>query len=439
MSTYNVFGTDGIRAAIGSYPFTLTDITTIGAAIGDWAHTQHNASILIGTDSRFSAPYIRAGIIAGLSAAHIDTVDVGIIPSAALVPLLQAGYGTHGIMLSASHNPYHDNGIKLFTSDGKITTHDEEQISKHIRSIRPRCPIRCGTTCTWPDAYQVYYDHIHAHFAADLLKDMHILIDAAYGAAALHAEKLFTQLGAHVTSIHNVPDGYAINMSCGATYPAALQQAMQTHKADIGFAFDGDADRVIIVDKDGTYKDGDDILALLSNHPDYVNDAAICGTQMSNMGLEQYCKNHNKPLIRAEVGDKAVCMALVQHGIQLGGEPSGHIILRDILPTGDGIITALKVIECMRMTDNSTMNILNKCPYYLTDIHVSQRIDLHKSSLAAIINTYAAHVQPHGRLLVRYSGTEPKLRILAEADTIDKAEYVAYACARELHKALGIV
>lgn len=439
MNNHSIFGTDGIRASLGTYPFTHENICLIGNGIGHWAQEKKpSPTILIADDTRFSTPYLRTAITAGLLATNCTVIDVGTLPSAALVTLIQASYSTIGIMISASHNAYHDNGIKLFTAYGKITTEDELRISRYSTSMRPHCPIRCGTIKNWDTAYQIYYDFLYKLIDPKVCKNMRIILDSANGAASKHAHTIFTHLGAQVTNIHNKPDGYNINAHCGATNTKDLQQAVRNNKADIGFAFDGDADRIIVVDAQGECRDGDSILAMLSMHPSYKDNPIICGTQMTNNGLDHYFQQQNKKLIRAEVGDKAVVASLQKHSAMLGGEPSGHIILRDILPTGDGISTALKIIECLRTT-TTHFNLFQKCPSHTINVPITHKKPLTSTPLSEIIERYQKHLQPHGRLLVRYSGTEPKLRILTEAATIKIAKEIAHACAHDLQTALGIL
>jgi phosphoglucosamine mutase len=267
------------------------------------------------------------------------------------------------------------------------------------------------------------------------LRGLTIVVDAAHGATYRTAPRIFKKLGAQVIMIHNKPNGYNINEACGAVHPESLQQAVIVHGADIGFAFDGDGDRITAVNALGEIKNGDDILALLSEHPAYKQCTTIVGTIMSNCGLEQFLQKQQKNLIRTPVGDKYIAQKLIEEQVMLGGEPSGHIICNDILSTGDGVLAALRVVESMLFNNNPLLTTFTKYPSMLTSIATEHKPDLTQEPYAIIIRD-AQQALPHGRIIVRYSGTEPVLRVMVEAATHELVEHHANSLTLQLKNVL---
>lgn len=432
----NLFGTDGIRQEVGKSPLTADELPQLGYAIGQWAiHTfGNNPTMLIGSDTRRSKDLIKSALASGILTTGIHIVDVGILPTPGLYALIQQMRTTCALMISASHNPYTDNGIKIITQHGKLSFDDEQAISDLFHAPRNYTHAHFGSyiTATYTD---IYIDHVMKHFGHLDLTGKRIVLDCAHGAAYIIAPKIFKQFGAQVYVINDQPNGKNINDQCGAVHPKALQQAVLDYKADIGFAFDGDADRVIVCTQAGYIKTGDHLIALLTQHTRYNQDTRIVGTIMSNMGLELYIKSLGKTLIRTSVGDKYVAAELAKHSLTLGGESSGHIILADVLASGDGIATALAVCEAAQHIDNWEFQLFQDLPQIHSTLLVKNKKDLTMPPLCDII---ASHEQqlPQGRIIVRYSGTEPVLRIMIEEQNQKHAQLIGASLVNTLRKAL---
>ena len=390
----NLFGTDGIRGTVGASLFTPENIPNLGTAIGHWLVGKFPApiTVLIGHDTRESCGWIKAALQTGLSQIPITVIDGGVLPTPTVLQRVRQNNYTCGIVISASHNPYHDNGVKIMSPSGKISLDDELEISR-LYSVRGEC-----------FAKQNVSNHI----------ERTIVLDCANGATYQLAPEQFRAAGYRVVTIHDQPNGKNINDNCGALHPESLQQTVLAHNAHLGFAFDGDGDRVIAVNSRGEIKDGDDLIALLLSHPTYANTPTVVGTIMTNRGFELYLEQNGKQLIRANVGDKYVAEQLETHNLLIGGEPSGHVILRDHLPTGDGIFCALRVVEAVKLSNNWGLDTFTKFPQVMINVRVKERKDLNAEPLAGLIAAAHAALGP-GRLVIRYSGTEPLLRIMAEA------------------------
>ncbi len=346
------------------------------------------------------------------------------------------------IVISASHNPYYDNGIKLFDAKAsKLTKKDEAHITTYFEewyakeqnnpaTQSPEIPVEI-----WTAAEKHYQDKIVSHFPANVFKGIKVVLDCAHGATAHIAPAIFTQLGAEVIAIADQPTGTNINEKCGATHPEDLQKKVVAEKAHVGFAFDGDGDRIIAVTKTGTIKNGDDVLFLLQTHPEYKAAQTIVGTVMSNQGFEQALAALGKKLIRTKVGDRYVAEALVKDHLSIGGEISGHTIIRDYMPTSDGIFVALKVLEAVIINQNWDLTTFNAFPQVLLNIPIQNKKDLAVDPFPDIIATYEK-LLPTGRILVRYSGTENILRVMTEAESLQLAQTTAQELAQELQKFL---
>lgn len=421
----NLFGTDGIRNKVGQEPFTQEQLQRLGSAIAIWAQTRYNTINpigLIACDTRISCSFVKTSLLSGMLLTPIKLIDVDILPTPGVFALLhQHDMFDFGIVISASHNPYYDNGIKLIDRrTGKLTEIDEIMVS----SLYYQTPLthnytQFGTITPWSHAAQEYIDFISRYFKSNMLKNKTIVLDCAHGATYKTAPALFNILGAHTIVINNTPNGTNINDMCGALHLDSLQQAVKKHNAYIGFAFDGDGDRVIAVNSNGEIKNGDDILALLITHPRYVEQKTIIGTIMSNEGLADHLRIQDKHLIRTPVGDKHISAYLQRHNLLLGGEQSGHIIMNDYLPAGDGIFTALSVLEAMLETNNTECDTFTHYPQILINIPVLKKQDLNHKPYAETIANYTEQLT-NGRLEVRYSGTENLLRVMVESkDTIE--------------------
>ena len=438
------FGTDGIRGNASQFPFTNEALFHFGHAIGRWskkkyANITHTPHVLIGSDSRTSCNKIKKALTKGLSKQGIIISDSGILPTPAVLNIIQNMHDyTFGIVISASHNHYTDNGIKLFDAEtGKISDNDENSLVSYYEKIRKNVPASdLKSIQLQHDVSSMYEQNILETLPSKFLSSKKIVLDCAHGATYKIAPRLFKKLGAEVITLHTEPNGTNINQSCGTLNPQKLQHYVIEKHADIGFAFDGDGDRVIAVNSAGEIKNGDDILALLLDHPLYSSQSKVVGTIMTNVGLEKFLKKNKKTLIRTKVGDKYIAQSLKSNNLLLGGENSGHIILYDYLPSGDGIFVALRLMEVLIISNNWDMQTFTKYPQILVNVPISHKKDLKNQKLANIIaatkNTLNA-----GRLIVRYSGTENVLRVMAEDSTHKSAHHAAHTLAQELQKELS--
>lgn len=446
MNNTLAFGTDGIRAHANEYPFTQKALHALGQAIAQWALEKYGTSrpgVLIGHDTRISCPRIKADLIEGLAQANIDIVDGGILPTPTVYQLIKDNERFNfGIVISASHNPYYDNGIKLFDAlASKLSKADEEYIISHFsrwytEQDGSKAPCLKSSVEIWSNAEQSYQKKIASHFPPDFLKGLKIVLDCANGATSHIAPDLFTQLGAEVITIANQPNGTNINAQCGATHPENLQKQVLEYNAHIGFAFDGDGDRLIVVNHSGSIKNGDDVLFLLLTLPEYATTQAIVGTVMSNQGFEQALDKLNKKLIRTKVGDKYVAEALASNKLALGGEISGHTIIYDYMPTSDGIFVALKILKAALITNNWELKTFTAFPQVLLNLPIKNKKDLNIEPFSTIVATYEKTLKD-GRILVRYSGTENILRVMTEAQSQEQAKTTAQELAQALQHALA--
>lgn len=436
-----LFGTDGIRNTVGVYPFTPDALPRLGRAIALWALEKYgpHASFLLAADPRHSGPWIKAQLGSGLLSSPVTVHDAGILPTPALFHLIteESPY-TCGIMISASHNPAQDNGIKLVDANGgKLTPQDEARISELMMIDKTSVNYQAlGQWYAITEAQKMYINKIVSLFCPTFLKNKTIVLDCANGATYQVAPSIFKALGAHIHVLHNAPDGFNINKDCGALHLTALQQAVIDYKADFGFAFDGDGDRIVAVNNKGEIKDGDDILAVLTGHADYKNLAAVVTTVMANQGLEAFLKTQGKTCIRTGVGDKYVVEALQKNMLTLGGEPSGHIVLNNLVHTGDGILVALKILETVTQNGNIELASFTKFPQVLINVSIRTQKNLNESPLADIIAASKARLHA-GRLLVRYSGTEPIVRVMVEDEDSALTLAVAERLAHELRLVLS--
>ena len=436
----NLFGTDGIRGPVGNQPLTQQSLIRLGNALGQWVIQFHgeNKTILIGHDTRKSCSFIKAALHTGLLLNPITIYDAQVLPTPTVSQLVQkTDLFACGIIISASHNPHQDNGIKLITKHGKLGEEDETMLTElFYENEKNKIHYNhLGTQESWPDGQRLYSAHVASFFEPNFLRGITAALDCAHGATYKIAPSLFKQFGAYTHVINRHPNGTNINHECGSVYPEQLQKEVIKHNADAGFAFDGDGDRVIAVNKNGEVKNGDDILALLLAHSNYKKQSALVGTCITNYGFERFLQQHDKKLIRAAVGDKYVVQKLYEHDLLLGGEQSGHIIMRDYLDSGDGIFTALRVLQTMIQTSNWTMNSFTTYPQVQINIPIYEKKDLSKEPIASIIATHKTRL-PDGRLVVRYSGTENVLRIMVEDTDATHAEFLAHDLSHALQNQL---
>lgn len=430
----NLFGTDGIRNRVGREPLTSAALTQCGHALAAWALKKYgpNPRLLISHDTRSSAHWIMAALQAGLLLYPVTVHYADVMPTPSICKLLQLHQFHAGIIISASHNAAPDNGLKIIDgATGKLTAQEEQEISAYYYQPVTHSYNHFGNIHAYTQGSQDYAHDVLSHFEPRFLSHLKIVLDCANGATYKIAPYLFSQLGADVLAINNLPNGTNINDQCGTLHMRGLQDTVIKHNANIGFAFDGDGDRVLIATRHGQIKNGDDILALLSNHPRYKNESTIVGTIMSNHGLDVYLQEQNKKLVRTDVGDKYVAEYLEKNNGLLGGEQSGHIILHDYLQTGDGMVTALRLMEQILNTGDWSLETFTKFPQVLINIPIGRKKDLNNPTIAHLIAQHKAQLNA-GRLVIRYSGTENVLRIMVE----DREEKAAHTISNNLAHAL---
>jgi phosphoglucosamine mutase len=445
------FGTDGVRGAVGQAPMTADFVMRLGYAAGKVlaAHKERSVehpAVLIGKDTRISGYMLEAALEAGLSAAGVDVLMCGPLPTPGVAYLTRALRLSAGIVISASHNPYADNGIKFFSGDGfKLPDAIEAEIEHKLEQ-----PMGCnqaahlGRARRIEDAGGRYIEFCKSSVPSALdLRGMKIVVDCAHGAAYNVAPHVFHELGAEVVAIGNAPDGFNINDLFGATAPQQLEAAVIREKADFGIALDGDADRLLIVDAAGRRYDGDELLyAIVKHQATKAPLAGVVGTLMTNLGLEQAFARMRIAFERARVGDRYVLELLRERGWIYGGENSGHILCLDKHTTGDGIISALQVLTAMRESGKSLAELtadLVMYPQVLVNVGVPRSFDWQKHpSIAAAQAEAEAGMNGCGRVLLRPSGTEPVLRVMVEGEPREAIEAAAQSIASAVGRAAGV-
>jgi phosphoglucosamine mutase len=426
------FGTDGIRGRAGEPPLDAATVQKIGRAIVR-ALGIPEPKVLLGRDTRESGPELEAHLAAGLAAEGAIPESAGVLPTPAVAHLARqrsggrrkSGYDL-GVVLSASHNPYEDNGIKVFGGAGrKFSTDMEEKTEAIIEELDP--PLLGPPTLAQRDLSSAYLGHLFASYHGPSLEGRHLVVDCANGATSFLARRLFEGLGARVTVIHDAPDGRNINRGCGATVPREVADAVVKHGAEMGMAFDGDGDRCILADANGRVVDGDHVLFLTARHlaaAGRLKGGAVVGTVMSNVGLEVALGKLGLPLVRTAVGDRNVLEEMERRGANLGGEQSGHVIFLDHEPTGDGLLTALEVLEVVGASRRGLAELAEELPVYpqiLRNARVREKADIEAiPEVRTALDEARTTLDGRGRLVVRYSGTEPVLRVMAEGP--DEAE-----------------
>jgi phosphoglucosamine mutase len=419
------FGTDGIRGTVGQSPITADFMLRLGHAVGRvLRRSAPKATVLIGKDTRVSGYMIESALEAGFASAGVDVLLTGPLPTPGVAYLTRALRVDLGVVISASHNPYGDNGVKFFSAQGeKLPDEWETAVEAALDEPAQWVDSRAlGKARRVDDAAGRYLEFCKSTFAQDLsLKGLKIVVDGAHGAAYSVAPKVFHELGAEVAMIGCDPDGFNINAGVGATAPEALMRAVQEQKADYGIALDGDADRLQMVDASGTCFDGDELLyAVVADRlARGVPVPGVVGTLMTNMAIEQALKARGIPMVRAKVGDRYVLEELVARGWQLGGENSGHLLMLDRHTTGDGIVSALQVLQAVRRSGKSLAGLLDGVrlfPQELINVRVATPAAWRNN---AALTTEMARVEKElgedGRVLIRPSGTEPVLRVMVEA------------------------
>jgi phosphoglucosamine mutase len=422
------FGTDGIRGTANKFPMTAEIALKVGMAVGTkFTDGDHRHRVVIGKDTRLSGYVIEPALTAGLAAVGMDVFLVGPVPTPAVSMLTRSIRADIGIMISASHNPYHDNGIKIFTRDGrKLSDELEKEIEALIDgdvTLFLAKPENLGRVKRLDDASNRYIEFVKNSFPKDKsLTGLKIVVDCANGAAYNIAPKIFWELGAEVVAIGIEPNGFNINEKCGSTHPEALRLKVLEEKADIGIALDGDADRLLIVDEKGRAIDGDQLIALIAeklHDSGNLKSDTVVITQMSNLALENYLNYIGVSTIRAQVGDRYVLEEMRKNGCNFGGEQSGHIVISDYSTTGDGLVAALQVLAILCETKKPASELLHlfePFPQILKNVKFdsSKGDPMQDKSLQDFIEEKSQELGNEGRILVRKSGTESLIRVMAE-------------------------
>jgi phosphoglucosamine mutase len=422
------FGTDGIRGKANTAPMTAEIAMKVGMAAGvAFRRGNHRHRVVIGKDTRLSGYMIENALVAGFTAAGLDVFMLGPVPTPAVAMLTRSMRADIGVMISASHNPYQDNGIKLFGPDGyKLSDEIEQSIEDLIggdlsQALAPAAKI--GRATRVDGVRDRYVEYAKRTLPRDLsLEGMRVVVDCANGAAYKVAPEVLWELGADVIAIGNEPNGYNINQDCGSTDPEALKRKVHETRADIGIALDGDADRVIIVDEQAREIDGDQIMAVIAEFwksMEKLSGGGIVATVMSNLGLERYLGGIGLSLARTKVGDRYVVEHMRAHGYNVGGEQSGHVVLSDFSTTGDGLVAALQIFAVVRASGKPVSEVCRRfepVPQILRNVRYSEGKPLDDAKVKQAIADATTMLGNSGRLVIRPSGTEPLIRIMAEGD-----------------------
>ena len=452
------FGTDGIRGKFGELPITPDFILKLGYVTGLVLIENNNnparkPSVVIGKDTRLSGYVIEGALQAGFNAAGVDVHMLGPLPTPAIAHLTRSFNADAGVVISASHNPYFDNGIKFFSGDGKKLTDElQNAINDKLTAIMSTTdsndalmpildPAQLGKNNRINDAKGRYIEFCKGSFPYQYdLDHLTVVVDCANGAGYSVAPRVMRELGANVIAINNKPDGININAKCGSTHPESLQKAVLEHEADVGIALDGDGDRIVMVDEAGELVDGDGILYVLATQGQ-TKAKGVVGTLMSNMGLELALKDADIEFTRAKVGDRYVMQELEANGWILGGEPSGHILCLDKSRTGDAIIAGLQVLAVMQARGKALSDLtegFEVLPQKLVNVRLSKMQDpFEHEELVTAFDKARASLEGRGRLLIRQSGTEPMIRVMVESDDEIECDVMASDLADKIKTILG--
>lgn len=448
------FGTDGIRGQFGVFPITPDFLLRLGFGAGQVLVRQSlnkRPSVLIGKDTRLSGYVIEAALQAGFNAAGVDVHMLGPLPTPAIAHLVKSFHADMGVVISASHNPYQDNGVKFFNHEGKkISDEMQNAINDQLTALVDDTNASfarledikadtIGKNHRIADANGRYIEYCKGSFPYHLnLSNLKIVIDCANGAGYSVAPRVLQELGAKVIAIHNTPNGININDNCGSTHPNVIQAAVREHGADVGIALDGDGDRIIMTDNQGNIIDGDGILYILAKH---LKPVGVVGTLMSNVALELALANQGIEFHRAKVGDRYVMQELQARGWSIGGEPSGHILYLDKSRTGDAIVAGLQVLSCMAETGKSLRELVldyTPFPQTLINVRLTQMSNPYDNDeLNTIFKNAEEQLSDQGRLLIRQSGTEPVIRVMVEHQNQAVCQEVAQKLAAEVRRVLA--
>ena len=452
------FGTDGIRGKFGELPITPDFILKLGYVTGlvlieNNQNAARKPSVVIGKDTRLSGYVIEGALQAGFNAAGVDVYMLGPLPTPAIAHLTRSFNADAGVVISASHNPYYDNGIKFFSADGKkLTDAMQNAINDKLDAIMAADgnndavmpildPAQLGKNNRIDDAKGRYIEFCKGSFPYQYdLDHLTVVVDCANGAGYSVAPRVMRELGANVIAINNKPDGININADCGSTHPEGLQEAVLKYEADVGIALDGDGDRIVMVDEAGNLVDGDGILYVLATQGQ-TKVAGVVGTLMSNMGLELALKAADIEFTRAKVGDRYVMQELEANGWILGGEPSGHILCLDKSRTGDAIIASLQILAVMQARGKALSDLtegFEVLPQKLVNVRLSQMQDpFEHEELVVAFDKARATLEGRGRVLIRQAGTEPMIRVMVESDDEIECDVMANDLADKIKAILG--
>ncbi|RRC97002.1 phosphoglucosamine mutase [Amphritea balenae] len=434
MMTKRYFGTDGIRGKVGTAPITPDFMLKLGWAAGKVFAREGRSKIIIGKDTRISGYMFESALEAGLAAAGVDVLLLGPMPTPAIAYLTRTFHCNAGIVISASHNPFYDNGIKFFSEQGTKLPDDiehaiEAQMDMAMTTVES---AELGKARRIDDAAGRYIEFCKGTVGSELnLRGLKIVVDCANGATYHIAPKVFRELGAEVIEVASSPDGLNINEDCGATSTRLMETVVVAEKADLGVALDGDGDRLIMVDHKGEQVDGDELLFIIAMELRRKGEleGGVVGTLMSNFGLEQGLLKADVPFVRAKVGDRYVMAELANNNWQLGGESSGHLVCRHLTSTGDGVVAALQVLKAMAETGESLHKLksaMNKMPQKMINVRLTEKKDvISLPEVQSAVADVEARLGNRGRVLLRPSGTEPLVRVMVEGDD---ADWIAGLC-----------
>ncbi|MGS2723726.1 phosphoglucosamine mutase [Porticoccus sp. GXU_MW_L64] len=441
------FGTDGIRGTVGEGPITADFVMHLGWAVGKvfGAQAEGRKLILIGKDTRVSGYMFESALQAGLIAAGVDAGLLGPMPTPAIAYLTRTFHAQAGIVISASHNPFQDNGIKFFAADGcKLPDEVELEIERYLdQPMVTEQSSELGRAERISDAAGRYIEFCKGVLPRDfVLTGLRMVVDCANGATYHIAPNVFKELGAEVIERAVTPNGVNINLNCGSTKPVELQKAVVDQGADLGVAFDGDGDRLVFVDHRGELVDGDEILYIIANHRQKNGHgcSGVAGTLMSNFGLEKAFQQLDVPFQRTQVGDRYVIEAMKQNGWTLGGENSGHIVCSDVTTTGDGIVSALLVLHALRDSGDNLHQLkqgMSKYPQTMVNVRIDEKVDLADYPvISEAVAQAEADLADSGRVLLRPSGTEPLIRVMVEGEDKQQVDRLADQVAAVVEKTL---
>jgi len=447
-----LFGTDGIRGKVNRSPMTPEEVLRVGMAVASVIRSNHGRTmVLIGKDTRLSGYLIESALTAGLCAMGMNVTLVGPIPTPGISFLTRALRLDAGIVISASHNPFDDNGIKIFSSDGfKLSDELEQEIERLVadRAFPPDKPTgaKIGKAFRLDDATGRYIEYIKSTIPRGTdLEGIRVVVDAANGAAYKVTPLLLKELGAEVTSINDEPDGLNINDRCGSLNLSVLAAAVREKGAHLGIAHDGDADRTLFVDEKGRVVDGDMVMGICGaqmKDEGRLKGDTVVATVMTNLGLENFLLDRGMRLVRTRVGDRYVVEEMIRGGYVLGGEQSGHIVFLDLNTTGDGPLTALQVLYLMKKTGRPISELVKDIELYpqvLLNVPLARHSDISAiPEIARVIEESTRKLGTKGRILVRPSGTEPKIRVMVECSHADMAQTTAEEIADVIHRKVGM-